>query len=352
MQYVKAKVHVFSQPQSKRGNKTSLEVKAMFIHGAPGGNRFDRGTCIASGGILCLLLLLALGSSAVAQTPTPAANGPTNKDNEGFMPGWTLGAKFEGSYSGDGGIYDLGSALGYNFSRHFGMDAGVPFYFVSTPSSIKKNNPGAVSGVGLGSFFTDLMLNYPNPSLNYTSAIHLTVPTADKKKGFSVGHATWNFTHHIDHAFGDWSPFIDAGVGNTILDTKYFHRPFMTFGYNAAFTGGLEYDKGPFSLSAGAYDVAPWGNQTVISRVFRCGSAAKCSASGTSTDRKGFKSSSVTSGGADLVRDNGYEASIDFKPVYYLDFEFDYSRSVPLRLSNYSFGIGINLSSLVRPHAR
>jgi hypothetical protein len=59
----------------------------------------------------------------------------------------------------------------------------------------------------------------------------------------------------------------------------------------------------------------------------------------------------VTSGGADLVRDNGYEAGIDFKPVYYLDFEFDYSRSVPLQLNNYSFGIGINLSSLVRPHA-
>ena len=31
--------------------------------------------------------------------------------------------------------------------------------------------------------------------------------------------------------------------------------------------------------------------------------------------------------------------------------EFDYGRSVPLHLNNYSFGIGINLSSLVRPHA-
>lgn len=51
------------------------------------------------------------------------------------------------------------------------------------------------------------------------------------------------------------------------------------------------------------------------------------------------------------MRDNGYEAGLDFKPVAYLDFEFDYSRSVPLHLNNYSFGIGINLSSLVRPRA-
>lgn len=303
-------------------------------------------------GIICAILILVLCPSVCAQSPVPAATTPTGKDTGGFSPGWTLGARFEGDYSSDAGVYDVGTALGYNFSRHFGMDAGVPFYFVSTPTATKQSNPGAVSGVGTGNAFVDLLLNYPNPSLNYSSGIHLTAPIADTKKGFSTGHATWNFNNHFDHAFGDWSPFIDAGVGNSIQDTRFFTRPFTSFGYNAAFTGGLEYDQGPFSLQAGAYDVAPWGNQTVFSRVFRCGSAAKCSASGTSTNRKGFTSSSVTSGGADLVRDNGYEASFDFKPVYYLDFEFDYSRSVPLHLNNYSFGIGVNLSSLVRPHAR
>ena len=303
-------------------------------------------------GLLCAILILALCPSLLAQSPVPAATTPASKDAGGFSPGWTLGAKFQGDYSSDAGVYDVGTALGYNFSRHFGMDTGVPFYFVSTPSATKQSNPGAVSGVGIGNPFVDLLLNYPGSSLNYSSAIHLTAPVADTKKGLSVGHATWNYTHHIDHAFGDWSPFIDAGVGNTIQDTKYFTRPFMTFGLNAAFTGGLEYDQGPFSVQAGAYDVAPWGNQTEISRVFRCGTAAKCSSTGTSTNRKSYTTSSVTTGGADLVRDNGYEAGFDFKPVYYLDFEFDYSRSVPLHLNNYSFGIGINLSSLVRPHAR
>jgi len=284
-----------------------------------------------------------------AQSPAPAATGAAKDKPGGFTPGVTLGAKFEGSSSGDGAVYDFGSAVGYNFSRHFGIDLGVPFYFVSTPSSIKKNDPGAVSGIGIGTLFTDLRWTYPNPTLNFSSAVHLTAPTGDTKKGLSTGHATWNLANHIDHAFGDFSPFLDFGAGNSVLDTKFFHRPFTTFGYNAQFNGGVEYDPGKFSFSASAYDVAPWGNQTVISRVFRCGSAAKCSSGGKTTNRKSFTTSSVSTGGADLVRDNGFNAGIDYKPVGYLDLEFDYSRSVPLQLNSYSFGIGVDLSWLLRP---
>ena len=296
------------------------------------------------------LAFLGLCPLIFAQSPNPAANGPAKENPGGFTPGWTLGAKFEGSYSSDGSVYDLGSALGYNFSRHFGIDAGVPFYFVTTPSSIKNNNAGAVSGIGVGTLFTDFRLNYPNPSLNFSSALHLTAPTGDTKKGLSTGHATWNVANHFDHAFGDFSPFIDAGVGNTVMDTKFFHRPFITFGYNAQFTGGIEYDPGKFSFSASVYDVAPWGNQTVISRVFRCGSA-RCSAGGPTTNRKSFTTASVSTGAADLVRDNGFNAGVDYKPVGYLDLEFDFSRSVPLQLNSYSFGIGVDLSWLLRPHA-
>ena len=322
-----------------------------LIHGSFGGNVIVRRAGILSAGFLCLLLL-TLCPSTLAQTPIPAATHAASKTDEGgFSPGWTLGARFEGDYSTDAGVYDVASALGYNFSRHFGVDAGVPFYFVTVPYSTQQSNPGAASGAGVGNTFLDLLLTYPNPSLNYGSAVHLTVPVASIKKGFSTGHATWNYTNHFDRAFGDWSPFVDVGVGNTILDTKYFTRPYTSFGYNAAFTGGLEYDKGPFSVQAGAYDVAPWGNQTQYSRVFRCGGGPSCSAAGSSHNRKGYTNSSVTSGGADLVRDNGYEAAFDFKPVYYLDFEFDYGRSVPLHLNNYSFGVGVNLSSLVRPRA-
>jgi len=314
-------------------------------------NLDSSGSRLLGAALFSALFIVALCPVSFGQSPNPAASGPVKNNSGGFTPGMTLGAKFEGSNSNDGFVYDLGSAVGYNFSRHFGVDAGVPFYFVSTPSSIKKNNAGAVSGIGVGTLFTDFRLNFPNPSLNFSSALHVTAPTGDRKKGLSTGHATWNVANHFDHAFGDFSPFLDFGAGNTVMDTRFFRRPFITFGYNAQFTGGIEYDPGKFSFSASLYDVAPWGNQTVISRVFRCGSSAKCNAGGTTKNRKSFTTASVSAGAADLVRDNGFNGGIDYRPAGYLDLEFDFSRSVPLQLNSYSFGIGVDLSRLLRPRA-
>jgi|SRR5579859_226196 len=296
---------------------------------------------------LSLLVLFVWGSAIHAQTPSPAATGK-EKSQEGFTPGWGFGTKFEGSSSGDGTVTDLATGVGYNFSRHFGVDLGVPYYFVGTPSSIKQKNPSAVSGTGIGSVGMDLKWNYPGHTLNYASTIHLGAPTGDEKKGLSVGHATWNWSNHLEHGWGNFTPFVDGGVGNTIPDTRFFHRPYMTFGYNASFEAGTEADAGPFSLTAAAYDIAPWGTQTMISRIFRCTAGAKCVASGTSTNRRGYTQTSVQTGGASLTRDNGFNAGIEVKPVRYLDLEADYSRSVPLQLNNFSFGVSIDIGSLLR----
>jgi hypothetical protein len=298
---------------------------------------------------LSFLALFAWSSGVHAQTPSPAATGPAEKAQEGFTPGWGFGVKFEGSSSADGTITDLATGVGYNFSRHFGVDVGVPYYFVGTSSSIKQKNPSAVSGNGLGDFGADLKWNFPAKTLSYASTIHLAAPTGDLMKGLSTGHATWNWSNHIEHAWGYFTPFIDGGAGNTISDSRFFHRPFTSFGYNASFEAGTEVDAGPFSLTASAYDVAPWGTQTVYSKVFRCSSGVKCTAGGKSTNRKGYRSASVQTGTASLTRDNGFNAGLEFKPRPYLGLEFDYSRSVPLQLNSFSFAISFNISSLLRP---
>lgn len=277
-----------------------------------------------------------------------AAGAGSTKSAEGFYPGWNFGVRFEGSTDSDGSVFDLGTGAGYNFSRHFGVGLGVPYYFVGTPSAVKGKNPTAVSGNGLGDFGADLKWLYPAKTANFASTVHLGAPTGDKKKGFSVGHATWNWSNHIEHGWDNFTPFIDAGVGNSILDSRHFHRPFATFGYNAQLEAGTEMDAGPISLSASAYDVAPWGPQTLVSRVFRCPSGTKCGGTGSSSNRKGYLQNSVTSGGASLARDNGFNASAEFKPVRNLDVEVDYSRSVPLRLNTFSFGIGVDLAGLLR----
>src|SRR5215472_5755192 len=297
---------------------------------------------------VCILLIFVCSGSSSGQTPSAAANGPGSQYNQGFYPGWNLGVRFEGSTDSDGSVFDLGMGAGYNFSHHFGVGFGVPYYFVGTPSSINTKNPRAVSGNGLGDVGVDLKWLWPAKTVNYASTVHLSAPTGDKKKGFSVGHATWNWTNHIEHAWGNFTPFIAGGVGNSVMDSRHFHRPFMTFGYNLQFEAGTEVDAGPISLSASAYDVAPWGNQTLYSRVFRCGAGIKCSGTGTSTNRKSYLQNSVTSGSASLARDNGFNASAEFKPARTLDLEIDYSRSVPLRLNTVSFGIAVDLGALLR----
>ena len=302
--------------------------------------------------LFSLFVFIAWASAIQAQTPIPVAKGPTAEPQEGFTPGWGFGVKFEGSTSDGGTVTDLAAGVRYDFTRHFGVDLGVPYYFIGTPTSIKQNNPGAVSGTGIGSVGMDLKWNYPSQALAYASTVHVGAPTGDEKKGLSVGHATWDWSNHFGHAWGNFAPFVDAGVGNTIPYSRFFDRPYMTFGYNASFEAGTEADAGPFSFAASAYDIAPWGNQTVISRVFRCGSAAKCSAAGTSTNRKGYKTASVTSGAADLTRDNGFNVGVEVKPAKYLDLEADYSRSVPLQLNIFSFGISIDLGSLLRSQRR
>jgi hypothetical protein len=297
------------------------------------------------------VLCVACAHTLPAQTPASAATGPAAQSPAGFYPGWNLGVRLEDSTNSDGSVFDLGTGAGYNFSHHFGIGLGVPYYFVNSPSLVSSQNTQSVSGNGFGDVGADARWLFPGDALTYASTVHLGAPTGDKKKGFSVGHATWNWANHLEHGWGSVTPFVDLGVGNTVMDTRYFHRPFMSFGYNAQFEGGTEMDAGPFSLSASAYDVAPWGPQTVVSRVIRCTSQASCSATGKSSNRKGYLSSNVTSGDASLVRDNGFNANAEFKPVRNLDLEVDFSRSVPLKLNTFSFGLGLDFGGFLR-HAR
>jgi len=227
---------------------------------------------------------------------------------------------------------------------------GVPYFFVGTPTAIKGKNPQAVSGTGLGDLGANIRFFLPGKSTNYASTIHFGAPTGDKSKGFSTGHATWNWSNHIEHGWGNFTPYIDGGVGNSVPDTQHFRRAFMTFGYNAAFEAGTQADAGPVSLSASAYDVAPWGTQTVISRVFRCRSGARCASSGKTNNRKNYLNSSVSTGDASLARDNGFNASAEFKPkqLKAIDLEADYSRSIPLRLNTFSFGIAVDIAGILR----
>ena len=87
--------------------------------------------------ISCFTVLIAaifLAVSVFAQAKPPAQD-----------TGLTSYVEFGGTTNSAGQVYELDSNIGYTFTEHFGMDLGVPVYFVNAASS----TTGATSGTAL-----------------------------------------------------------------------------------------------------------------------------------------------------------------------------------------------------------
>src|SRR5713101_4791363 len=105
-----------------------------------------------------ILIIVAFAAAAGAQsTPKPALKNDT---------GFTSYAAFEGTSDADGQVYSVNPSIGYNFSRHFGMDVSMPFYFVRASSSL-----GGSSSNGFGNPALDLRFKFLNSVVNFASVV-------------------------------------------------------------------------------------------------------------------------------------------------------------------------------------
>jgi hypothetical protein len=135
---------------------------------------------------------------------------------------------------------------------------------------------------------------------------------------------------------------VDAGIANSILDTRLYHRPYTSLGYNAHFAAGAKRDIWKFfTVEASAYDILPWGEQKIYSRV--AGQTATSVQHG-----RVFQANAVNTGTADIARDYGYSATLEAGPSAYLDLGVGYARSVRYALNTVSFSVGVNLGSLTK----
>jgi hypothetical protein len=117
-------------------------------------------------------------------------------------------------------------------------------------------------------------------------------------------------------------------VGNSISDTRFFRRPFTSFGYLAHFEGGTDVNLShSFTLTLSAYDIARWGTQTIFSRA-----VVKSAAGSTGQHQRVFATNHQTTGGASINQDNG------FSPEPYLDFDVGYTRCMKFALNTFSWG--------------
>jgi len=277
----------------------------------------SRSQCLLS---VALPFLLAI--SAVAQARSQGA--AKDVDQNGFT--WT--ETYEGSGNSDGFITDLNSTVGYVFSKHFAMDMGVPYFFIE-PSPSKA---GTTSAYGMGNPGLGLRYSTKGSALDFSTSLNSTIPTASTAKGLSTGHVTFDWSNHFAHGFDPVTPFVDLGFGNSIPDTRFLHRPYVSYGEVAHFEGGSELDLGEkFSVTASGYYILPWGPQQVFLR--------------------GSKSlSGPTKGGASLTRDDGINLGFDYNLTRSLDLSSGYSRSVYSALNTFSFGIDVNLATLIKKH--
>lgn len=271
------------------------------------------------------------------------AGGESADGVKGQVKGFTLYQEFGGSSSSDGKVLELVTTMGYNFGEHFGMDLGMPIYFIHPPSTPGAPTSSPGTSAGLSNLFVDLRLTYDTDPLDYAMTLTGFAPSGNKDQGLSTGRFTFDWDNHFEHDFDRLTPFIDAGLANSVHDQRIFRRPYTSLGYLGHFEGGSKLDIWKsLTLSASAYADVPWGTQRVISRIVRV------PVSKTNPRKGGFEVVHETVGGANLTRDNGYLASLSASPTKVIDLEFGYAHSVDFRLDTWSFSIGFNLTSIFK----
>jgi hypothetical protein len=274
------------------------------------------------------LLMIAGARTVAAQEPNVA----TAKVSEGID--WN--ESFEGSSDSSGQVMLLTSSAAVHLG-HFSVGAGIPLYFTRSTSTT-----GSTTSDGVGDFFVTLGAAWKGPILNYGTTLTGTAPTGSTAKGFSTGHATFDWSNRIDHDISILTPFLNAGIGNTVTDSRFFNRPFTSYGYLAHTEVGTDVDLShSFSLTLSGYDIAPWGTQTIFSRIVPPGALGKGGQHG-----RVFQTNNLTTGTASVNQDDGFTAGLDFSPKPYLSLDAGYTRSVKFAFNSFSWGVAINLSKL------
>jgi hypothetical protein len=255
---------------------------------------------------------------------------------------------FAGDSNADGQVMALNSSATYYFTDHFSARAGIPIYFDRSSASISSTATTASSPTfssGIGDIFLALRAAWKAPVINYATALTGMLPTGETSKGFSTGHFTFDWSNRFDRSLSRLTPFVDVGLANSVTDTPYFMRPFATLGPIAHFEGGAGLSLShTVNVTLSAYDIAPWGTQTIVSRIVAAGSPGK---SGTATHGRQFENAHQTSGTASLTRDDGFAVGLIVSPKPYLDLNVGYTRSAQYALDTISFGVGVNVTALL-----
>lgn len=286
--------------------------------------------------IPAVLMLVACSS---AQTPAPEK-------------GFTAIETFQGELNSSEKTLKLDTNIGYDFNRHFGVFTGLPVYFtnVSTTSTATGSTTGGGTVSGLGNLYLGLLFRAPHPALNYASTITAALPTGDTSKGLSTGRVNVDWDNHIDRSFDKFTPFLDAGLGNGVPDSALLTRAFTSLGGVGHLEEGAEYQLvHHFSAGGSAYQIVPFGNQKVFSKVSSSGQGPGAGAANGNGKGHGAFQDQFFSSGTGLTRENGVNTWVALEsPQRLWRAQLGFSRSITFDFNSFTFNLGLNVGKMLR----
>ena len=288
--------------------------------------------------------------AAALSTVTLAVPAQTASPEKGF----TEIESFQGEMNSTEKTLKLDSNIGYDFNKHFGVFAGLPIYFTSTPSSSATATTSATTGgtvSGVGNAYLGFVFRAPNPkTLNYVSVVTAGIPTGDTSKGLSSGRATVDWSNHFDRSFNRLTPFFEAGLANTVPDTILQTRAFTSLGAVSHLQEGLEFELvRHFSVGGAGYQIFPFGTQKVFSKVNSSGPGPGPATAASGKGGHGAFQDQFLTTGTDLTRENGVSTWVAFEPSgHFWRAELGFSRSMTFNLNSFSFNLGLNIGKMLR----
>lgn len=286
---------------------------------------------------LLLVALVLSGLLAGAQAP------PVSDNNKGF----TEIESFQGELSSQEKLVKLDSTVGYDFNKHFGVFTGMPIYFDSVSGSTTTTGTttsGSGSNAGFGNFYLGLAFRAPNPALNYGSTITAGAPTGKVSKGFSSGRGTLDWSNHFDRSFGRLTPYLDAGLANTVPDSRRVIRPFTSLGAVGHFEEGAEFELvHHFAVGGSGYEITPFGNQKIFSKLVSPGQTRT-----TTGKSHGVFQNTFSASGNGLTREDGVSTWVAFEPAPVVRAELGFTRSTTFDINSFTFNLGLNIGKMLR----
>jgi hypothetical protein len=286
------------------------------------------------------LLMAAASVSLFAQGPArQASNKPEQIESQKGITGFE---SFQGTINSDNRVYKVDSNIGWDFNKHFGVFAGVPFYVANVPSSTTTTGttttttPSSTNS-GIGNIYVGIVARAQNPSLDYAMALTASAPTGSTTNGFSSGRGGIDWTNRFEHAFDRLTPFFEGGLSNTVPDSQFFARPFTSLGAISHLEEGAEYRLVKHFYAGGSgYQIVPFGSQKVFSKI-----------SGQGKGKNPFDNATVSTGN-DLTRENGFNTWVAIEPSSVIRLELGYTRSMTFDLSSFAFNLRMNTGRLFR----